>query len=163
MMRKELRGRLSFEEHRAVSMRSSPTPSISYVPRWKSPEHNSKWSTPPSTFSTAKATTYIRQVPHLYFHVAASMQDSTGEIFSDSYSAYSRSLSELPAETSLINESPAVADSLSARRRGHAPKRYNGPVLFEGESAAELFAHHFADLLSAHAHSTTGSHTLFGN
>ncbi len=30
---------------------------LSYVPRWKSPEHNSKWSTPPSTFSTAKATT----------------------------------------------------------------------------------------------------------
>ena len=88
------------------------------------------------------------------------MQDSTGEIFSDSYSAYGRSLSELPAETSLINESPAVADRL---RRGHAAKRYNGPVLFEGESAAELFAHHFADLLSAHAHSTTGSHTLFGN
>ena len=106
-------------------------------------------------FLNSEGTTYIRQVPHLYFHVAASMQNSTGEIFSDSYSAYGRSLSELPPETSLINESQAVADRLSAQRRGHAAKRYNGPVLFDGESAAELFAHHFADLLSAHAHSTT--------
>lgn len=105
-------------------------------------------------FLNSEGTTYIRQVPNLYFHVSASTQNNTGEIFNDSYSAYGRSLSELPAEEVLVQESQVVADRLSAKRRGHAAKRYNGPVLLQGQSAAELFAHHFAELLSAHPHST---------
>jgi predicted Zn-dependent protease len=104
-------------------------------------------------FLNSEGTSYTRQVPDLYFHASASMQNDTGEIFSDSYSAYGRSLSELPSESVILQESKAVADRLSARRRGHAAKRYNGPVLLEGDSAAELFAHHFGNLLSAHPHS----------
>jgi predicted Zn-dependent protease len=107
-------------------------------------------------FLNSEGTTYIRQVPDIYFHASASMQNGTGEIFNDSYSAYGRSLSELPKEAALVQETQLVADRLSARRKGHAAKHYNGPVLFEGQSAAELFARHFANLLSAHPPSSAG-------
>ena len=111
-------------------------------------------------FLNSEGTTYTRQIPELYFHASASMQNSTGEIFSDSCSEYGRSLAELPAEAALVQESQAVVDRLTARRKGHVAKRYNGPVLFEGQSAAELFAHHFAEQLSSHPHSSNGASLL---
>ena len=111
-------------------------------------------------FLDSEGTTYIRQVPDLTFRASASLQISTGEIFSDSYSAYGRSLSELPPETELLHETNLVADRLSARRKGKLAKRYNGPVLFEEESAAELFAHDFANQLSARSRSGGGNNAI---
>ena len=108
-------------------------------------------------FLNSEGTAYLRQVPDIYFHASASLQNVTGEIFSDSYSAYGRSLSELPNETVLMQETKAVADRLSARRRGRTAMRYNGPVLVEGESAPLLFAHYFSNLLSARPQSAAGS------
>jgi predicted Zn-dependent protease len=104
-------------------------------------------------FLNSEGTTYVRQIPTLYFQSSASMQNVTGEIFRDSYSAYGRSLTELPSETALVQGSQDVVDRLTARRKGHVAKRYNGPVLFEGQSAAELFGHNFAPLLSSRMHS----------
>ncbi len=113
-------------------------------------------------FLNSEGTTYTRQIPDLYFHASASIQNGAGEILNDSYSAYGRSLNELPNEAVLVQETKAVADRLTVRRKGHAAKRYNGPVLVEGESAAQLFAHHFANLLSAHppSASTGGNASL---
>ncbi len=84
------------------------------------------------------------------------MQNTTGEIFNDSYLRLRTFPERTPQRihTTLVQNTKAVADRLSARRKGYAAKRYNGPVLLEGDAAAELFARHFANQLSAHPHST---------
>jgi len=101
-------------------------------------------------FINSEGTAYTRQVPEVYFHTSATLQNSTGELFTDSYSAYGRSLSDLPSETALVQETNVVFNRLAARRKGKVARRYNGPVLIEGQAAGELFAHHFANLLAAH-------------
>lgn len=111
-------------------------------------------------FLNSEGTTYIRQVPNVVFHASASLQNTTGEIFSDEYSAYGRSLSDLPSEATIVQNSNAVVERLTARRRGKAAKRYNGPVLLEGDAAAELFAHDFANQLTARSRSGGGSNAL---
>jgi predicted Zn-dependent protease len=108
-------------------------------------------------YLNSEGTSYVRQVPDVYFHASATMQNSTGEIFSDSCSEYGRARADIPAEATLVQESQAVAERLTARRKGKVAKRYNGPVLFEGDAAAELFAHHFANLLSSHPASSGGA------
>lgn len=112
-------------------------------------------------FLNSEGTTYTRQVPELDFHAKASVQNSTGEIFNDSYSAYGRSLSDLPTDAALVHEAQVVSDRLSARIKGHATKHYNGPVLFLGQSSAELFARYFANLLAAHARASSDSGNPF--
>jgi predicted Zn-dependent protease len=107
-------------------------------------------------FLNSEGTTYIRQVPNVVFRASASLQNTTGEIFSDEYSAYGRSLSDLPSEAAMVQNSDAVVERLTARRRGKAAKRYNGPVLLEGDAAAQLFAHDFANQLAARSRSGGG-------
>jgi len=102
-------------------------------------------------FLNSEGTAYVRQTPGLYFHTSASMQNTTGEMFNDSYSVYGRSLSDLPAQPKLMEQTQAVVDRLSARRKGKVARHYSGPVLLEGDAAAELFAHNFASHLGAHS------------
>jgi predicted Zn-dependent protease len=107
-------------------------------------------------FLDSEGTTYNRQIPNVIFRASATIQNTTGEIFSDEYTACGRSLSDLPSEAAIVQDSSAVAARLTARRKGKVAKRYNGPVLLEGDAAAELFAHHFANLLAAHARAGGG-------
>jgi predicted Zn-dependent protease len=100
-------------------------------------------------FLNSEGTAYIRRIPEVYFHASASLQNTTGEVFSDSYSAFGRSMSDLPSEAEVLLRTTLVADRLSERRKGKVAKRYNGPVLFEDQAAVELFAHDFANQLSA--------------
>ncbi len=101
-------------------------------------------------FLNSEGTSYLRQVPALDFRSAASVQNKSAEIFTDSYSAYGRSLQELPPEATLLSESKAVADRLNARLKGKVAKKYNGPVLILGDASAELFGRSFSNLLSSH-------------
>jgi predicted Zn-dependent protease len=107
-------------------------------------------------FLNSEGTAYVRQVPYLFFHAAASLQNPSGEIFSDAYYAYGRSQSDLPSEDAIVKGTAAVADRLSAELNGKPAEQYSGPVLVQGESAAELFAHSFANQLSARTRPTQG-------
>jgi predicted Zn-dependent protease len=100
-------------------------------------------------FLNSEGTTYIRQVPEVYFHASASIQNPSGEVFRDEYTACGRSLSDLPGEAALVASTSHISDRLTARSRGRAAKRYDGPVLLEGNAAAEVFAHNFADHFAA--------------
>lgn len=108
-------------------------------------------------FLNSEGTTYLRQTALLSFRASVSVQYKNGETFSDSCDEYGRSIDEMPKDTALIEEAKAVADRLAARLHGRAAKRYNGPVLLEEQSAAELFAHNFVSLLSTHPHASSGS------
>lgn len=109
-------------------------------------------------FLNSEGTTYFRQVPEIYFHVSASLQDKTGDNFIDTYSTHARSLSALPSEATLMASAREVSDRLTARMNAKSSKRYNGPVLVEGMAADELFARYFAvNLLTHHSTSAAGS------
>jgi predicted Zn-dependent protease len=111
-------------------------------------------------FLDSEGTTYVRQLPDVNFRASASIQIPTGEIFTDSYTAYGRSLTEFPPDTALLHETNLVVDRLNTRRKGKVAKRYNGPVLFEGDAAAELFAHNFANQLAARRANGSGNSAL---
>jgi len=108
-------------------------------------------------FLDSEGTTYFRQASELSFRASASVQARTGETFTDSCEEYGRSTSELPNEATLLQDTKQVSDRLAARLHGKVAKRYNGPVLLEGEAAAQLFAHDFVKLLSSHPRSGASS------
>lgn len=104
-------------------------------------------------FLNSEGTSYLRQGSQFSFHVDASVQRSDGESFGDSYNAYARTAAEMPAEAKLMEETKSLSDRLAERLHGKTVRRYNGPVLVEGQAAADLFAHHFGSLLASHPHS----------
>jgi predicted Zn-dependent protease len=110
-------------------------------------------------YINSEGTTYYRQVPEVYFHASASLQNGTGESFTDTYSAHARSLSALPSEAELVASTNEISGRLTLRMNGKSAKRYNGPVLVEGKAADELFARYFAVHLLTH-HSQSGTSSL---
>jgi predicted Zn-dependent protease len=100
-------------------------------------------------FLNSEGTTYLRQVPELYFHASASTQRETGQILTDAVNEYGRSIAEIPNEDALVHETAHIVLFLNALDKAHSAKQYSGPVLFEGQAAAELFGHSFANLLTA--------------
>jgi predicted Zn-dependent protease len=103
-------------------------------------------------FVNSEGTSYVRQVPEIYFHLTA-MLHSNGENFHDVYSAHARSLSDFPSEAEILVSAKQVANRLTARQEAKPFKRYNGPVLVEGKAADELFAHYFANNFPIRPHS----------
>ncbi len=100
-------------------------------------------------FLNSEGTTYFRQLPEVYFHASAALQNATGETFTDTYSAQGRSLSAMPSDAALVAGTKEISARLTARMKGKSSKRYNGPVLVEGEAADEIFARNFATYLSS--------------
>jgi predicted Zn-dependent protease len=107
-------------------------------------------------FLNSEGTTYTRQVPEVFFRATASLQTRSGEVFTDSYSAYGRSLADLPDETGILKNSKAVVERMTLRRAGMTAQRYSGPVLVEEEAAPQLLAHNFANQLAARGRAGAG-------
>ena len=101
-------------------------------------------------YLNSEGTSFVREVPEVFFRANASLRNPTGEVFSDSFTAFGRSAGDLPPEGALVKQSQEVSGRLTARLKGKVARTYNGPVLVEDEAAAALFATHFANLLSAH-------------
>lgn len=76
--------------------------------------------------------------------VAASTQNEKGEVLQDHFLHFANKLAELPSESALLEEAKAVANSLDLLTRAEPfSEPYTGPVLFEGQAAAEAFAQVF--------------------
>jgi predicted Zn-dependent protease len=108
-------------------------------------------------FLNSEGTFFLRQEPEVYFHATASLQYQTGQAMTDSVSEYGRSMEDLPIEAALTHEVSQLVQHLDALDNARSAEPYNGPVLFEGMAAAELFEHDFANLLSAMPPSITNS------
>lgn len=81
--------------------------------------------------------------------LTAESQALDGVPLADSVELYARSLAELPDEAQLVARARALTARLTQLRQAQRVERYNGPVLFEGDAAAELFAQVFAPALLA--------------
>jgi predicted Zn-dependent protease len=99
-------------------------------------------------FIDSEGTTFTRRSGLVSLNASAETQAEDGTPMSDSYRIYCRSVQDLPTEASLNENVLAMANRLIQRRTAPVLEQYNGPVLFEGQAAAEVFARHFAEQLS---------------
>ncbi len=102
-----------------------------------------------SIYLNSEGTTYSRSDPRVNFSVAAATQAQDGMALEDFVSAFGRRTADLPPEAELTKQVKALGERLSELRSAALLDRYNGPVLFTEQAAAELFAQAFAPKLIA--------------
>jgi len=89
-------------------------------------------------YINSEGTAFTRQTPLLSLTARADTQASDGMPLSDFEAIYAHSLAELPAREELAKRIQALETRLQNLRTAALVERYTGPVLFEGEAAAEL-------------------------
>jgi hypothetical protein len=91
------------------------------------------------TYLNSEGTSFRRSRVHASVSATASTQalDGTGQ--SMTYSAQATSFDALPGRDSLLKGVRDLASRLTAQRHVPLADAYDGPVLFEGAAAAELF------------------------
>ena len=93
-----------------------------------------------SYYVNSEGTAFTQARAKVHVEVLAKTQAEDGTVLQDFESLHGRDVAELGEPQALAERIEAMAASLT-RRRGAAPiGRYSGPVLFEGQAAAELFA-----------------------
>lgn len=93
---------------------------------------------------------YVKNEYFSGFEAVAATQSNDGMPLAAHFSSYSLKPAQLPSEDSLIHGVRNMADNL--RNLLKAPTlddSYSGPILFDGEAAAEIFAQIFAPCLVA--------------
>ena len=101
-----------------------------------------------SRYVNSEGTTFTRSRPVIKLEVSAETQAEDGLPLSDSLEFYGRSRADIPTATALLAQVKAMAERLQKLRNAPTLDRYNGPVLFEGAAAGEIFAQQFATGLS---------------
>jgi len=87
---------------------------------------------------------YTRVRPAVAFIARAATQAPDGMPLEDFVAAYGRSMDDLPSKEQLSARIRELGVHLKALRGANTIEQYNGPVLFEGPAAAELFNQAFA-------------------
>lgn len=85
--------------------------------------------------------TQVRQPSGVMFvRIRAVSQASDGMMLRDAAVLHTRDLSRPPDEKDLLDAARRVAENLTALAAAPVGEPYTGPVLFEGEAAAQIFA-----------------------
>jgi hypothetical protein len=95
-------------------------------------------------YLNSEGTSYTVSRPLVTLTAAASTQARDGMPLSNAVTVYARRLDSLPPRDRLAAEVRAMALGLDTVGTAALAERYNGPVLFEGRAAAQLFAAVFA-------------------
>jgi len=105
-------------------------------------------------YLNSEGTEYTRATPVVGLTARARTQASDGMPLSDALTVYERSMAALPSEQ-LEAQIREMSKRLVELRSAPLVERYNGPVLFEGQASAEIFAQAFAPRLVATRRPTT--------
>lgn len=127
---------------RAVSAIFKETPAI-YESRIQAEAENRR-----SYYLNSEGSFYVKTEPWLQVRAWGRTQAADGTILEDSEVLLTRS-HDLPDPDAFAGRVRAMARALSAHREAEILNRYNGPVLFKGQAAAELLARFFAPRLVA--------------
>jgi hypothetical protein len=92
-----------------------------------------------TVYLNSEGTSYVRARPHAAVTAQASTQAMDGTALSMSYSEQAATLAELPSRDSLLSGVRRLAARLTEQRHVPLADAYDGPVVFEGAAAAELF------------------------
>ena len=102
-----------------------------------------------SWYVNSEGSAFTRTTPWGSVHVRASTQTSDGMTLDDALAMYAASPDDLPTRDALTRRVQDFATRLTRLRETAPAQSYNGPVLFEGGAAAELFAAIFGAGLTA--------------
>jgi len=98
-------------------------------------------------YLNSEGTSYEKSHPWITFSASVSTQATDGLRLGDSAFFYARSIDGLPSRDQLALQIREMAERLRSLRDAPLLDRYNGPVLFEGRAAAEIFGEEFAPAL----------------
>ena len=90
-------------------------------------------------YINSEGTSYTRSEPRVTFDAHAATQAPDGTPLEDSVWLYARSLAEIPSADELASRVSSLGQRLTDLRAASAIENYNGPVLVEGDAAAQLF------------------------
>ncbi len=101
---------------------------------------------------------YIKNDLYTGFEIVAYTQADDGMPLTDMYTALGLLPDDLPSRDSLISAAENVAKRLIEHREAdYLPQSYSGPILFEGQAAAEVFAQVFAPNFVTQRRAMTGN------
>jgi len=100
-------------------------------------------------YLNSEGTSIVRRQPRIALRVTASAQAPDGLPLSDFIAAHGYSLKDLPSVAALLSQVRELQTEFTKLQAAPLQGRYEGPVLFEGQAAAEVFARHFAGGLTA--------------
>lgn len=93
-----------------------------------------------TTYVNSEGTAYEKFQPSVTLHAAAATQAADGAVLQDREHWHVRRWDELPPKAELLARIRALGQRIASRVHAEAMDRYNGPVLFEGQAAAEIVA-----------------------
>ena len=102
-----------------------------------------------SYYVNSEGTAFTQARPSVFVEALAKTQADDGTVLQDFEWFHARRWEHLPPVQTLAERVRTMAATLSARRTAEFVDRYSGPVLFEGQAAAELFAQVLAPKLLA--------------
>ena len=91
-------------------------------------------------FVNSEGSEFVRETPYIGLFALAASQADDGAELQDLFCAWVRRWEDMPDTASLTADVQAMAKDLEIRREAPVAERYAGPVLFEGQAAAELIA-----------------------
>lgn len=100
-------------------------------------------------YVNSEGTSYVRHSPSVSLNVLAATQAKDGMPIEDFAAYYGRQPGELPSKEQLATQIRQMGQTFAQLRQAPLIETYNGPVLFEGQAAAELFSQAFAPRLLA--------------
>ncbi len=95
-------------------------------------------------YVNSEGSTFTRATPVFKLKINAEVQASDGMPISDSIELYGRTAADLPPQPAILDRTRSMLDRIVKLRSAGTIERYNGPVLFEGDAAGELFTQQFA-------------------
>jgi len=102
-----------------------------------------------SRYANSEGTWFTRSQPLIKLQIHARTQAADGMPISDFIEVYGKHPSDLPTKDILIARTRALSARLVRLLATSALDHYNGPVLFEGDAAGEIFTQQFATGLMA--------------
>lgn len=89
-------------------------------------------------FVNSEGSAFVRETPFIGLYALAASQADDGAELQDAVSVWVRDWEEMPDAAALTADVQAMTERLQQRRLARVADRYAGPVLFEGQAAAEL-------------------------
>ena len=100
-------------------------------------------------YVNSEGSSFTRAEPVFKLKISAETQAPDGTPIGDSIDLYGRTAADLPRQDALLERTRTMLDRILKLRSAASVERYNGPVLFEGDAAGELFSQQFATGLMA--------------
>lgn len=100
-------------------------------------------------YVNSEGSRFLRTTPSISLAAMAYAQAEDGRPIDDAITALGRQPDDLPSRSEMAESIETMIERMSAMRQAPLLERYNGPVLFTGQAAAELFAQRLAPSLVA--------------